>query len=224
MTKSSVGALMIATVGGLLAASPGTAAAQDIGGGVAFNAGMIHSTAVRQSTFPAFPYAEIAPHFWVGPLVLGLEGGLAHDVLGRSETFAGGYGGVRVETRKLVLQAAAEGGEHSFMGIGSDFGDSVSAGGDASVPYVGGRLSIAGHTPRLGLSMGVSAFVRWDQGQTQTGSTTMCTFLCLDNNTFTYRYMVGGTTFGLAFNVELGGRLRRVAPPTEQPAEQPAKI
>jgi hypothetical protein len=214
MTKQAKGMWVVAAaVGALVAARPGSAAAQDTAGvALEGHSGLLHSSAVKpvpSNTDPAFMYAGLAPRFWIGPFMAGLEGDFAHDmVFGRWEGFAGGLAGLRFDTGTLVIQAAAEGGEHWFLGIGSYFLNQTSN-SDASLPYVGGQLSIAGHSSQLGLSMGVMAFARWDQGQKQTSST---------------YYTVGGNSWGLALTAELGGRPRPVASPIDQPAEPPARI
>jgi hypothetical protein len=167
---------------------------------------MVQSKTVTPNDDMAFtylPYLGVSGRIGLGPLMVGLRGDAAQDVIfGRSEYFGTGFLGLRLAGERVSLEATGEFGAHSFEGIGNSFNGLLNA-PSVTLPLAGAQIRLAFRPdPHIPGSVGLAFFVRRDLGTeriTAMNDVNHCFIAC---DPETHDYTVGGTTAGLGFDFQ----------------------
>jgi len=166
---------------------------------------IVHGTAGDAVGSSLMSYLALSGGLSLGGLVAGVDvEGSAAWLLGRADGFTGAFVGARFAGEGILLQIAGEIGEHFVAGAGGDA--SHNSDGDTSLPYAGLMLQVGLRVSRRhDIYLGASAFLRHDLQHRQITATVIprCNFFDFDCDApQDMRVLdVGGTTFGLAFNM-----------------------
>jgi hypothetical protein len=168
-------ARVAAVAGGLVALGGGAARAADpgIGLGLSFNAGPAVFQTVRTSYSSNLGTTDVdttlaaaisvAGTMSMGPVVAGLSVDGTYAVVNFPHAFAGGFLGAELKLGKVMVQLAAEGGEHLVVNPGADWSHTSTA-PSVLLPYFGGRLRVErlvrSWSEKGSILVGVSAFYR----------------------------------------------------------------
>lgn len=212
-------ARVAAVAGGLVALGGGAARAADpgIGLGLSFNAGPAVFQTVRTSYSSNLGTTDVdttlaaaisvAGTMSMGPVVAGLSVDGTYAVVNFPHAFAGGFLGAELKLGKVMVQLAAEGGEHLVVNPGADWSHTSTA-PSVLLPYFGGRLRVErlvrSWSEKGSILVGVSAFYREDvKHETVTGTLSdRCLGICEGSGLLPGpdQFDVGGTSAGLVLD------------------------